>query len=55
MIEIIPTILKKDFKQVKKGIQKVQDYVNWIQLDIMDGIFVDNETWNNPNDFNYSF
>jgi len=50
MIEIIPTILKKDFKQVKQGIEKVQDYVNWIQLDIMDGIFVDNETWNNPND-----
>jgi ribulose-phosphate 3-epimerase len=26
----------------------VEEYVDWIQLDIMDGQFVDNSTWNNP-------
>ncbi len=49
-IEIIPTILVKSFKEVKEKIRKVEDYVNWVQLDIMDGVFVDNETWDNPKD-----
>lgn len=49
-MEIIPTILVKDFEQAKERIKKVEDYVNWVQLDIMDGKFVNNETWNDPND-----
>ncbi len=48
MTEIIPTILVKTFKQVKQRIKSVEPYVNWVQLDIMDGIFVNNETFNNP-------
>jgi ribulose-phosphate 3-epimerase len=49
-MEIIPTILVKTFKEVEQRIRKVENYVNWVQLDIMDGIFVDNETWRNPKD-----
>ncbi len=45
MIEIIPTILVKSFKEVEERIKKIENYVNWAQLDIMDGIFVDNKTW----------
>jgi len=48
--EIIPTILVKTFKEVKEGIKAVEKYVNWVQLDIMDGIFVNNKTWHNPKD-----
>lgn len=48
--EIIPTILVESFKEVKEKIEKVEGYVNWVQLDIMDGVFVNNETWNNPKD-----
>lgn len=48
MIEIIPTILVKSFSEAKKKIKKVEDYVNWVQLDIADGIFVNNETFNEP-------
>ena len=44
-IEIIPTILAKDFNEVKERIKAVEKYVGWVQLDIMDGIFVYNETW----------
>lgn len=44
-IEIIPTILVKTFKEVEERIRAVESYVNWVQLDIMDGVFVDNETW----------
>ena len=49
-IEIIPTILVKTFSEVKERIRAVEKYVQWLQLDIMDGIFVDNETWRNPGD-----
>jgi len=45
MIEIIPTILVKNFKEVKERIKQVKRFVNWIHLDIMDGIFVNNKTW----------
>jgi ribulose-phosphate 3-epimerase len=48
--EIIPTILVKTFDEAKEKIKLVENYVNWVQLDIMDGIFVENITWNNPDD-----
>ncbi len=48
MNEIIPTILVKSFKDVEQRINSVEPYVNWAQLDIMDGVFVDNQTFNNP-------
>lgn len=43
--EIIPTILVNTFKEVEKEIKAVEKYVNWVQLDVMDGVFVNNETW----------
>jgi len=43
--EIIPTILVDNFKEVEAKIKAVEKYVNWVQLDIMDGVFVNNETW----------
>jgi ribulose-phosphate 3-epimerase len=48
--QIIPTILVKTFKEVEEKIKAVENYVDWIQLDIMDGIFVNNKTWDNPID-----
>ncbi len=49
-IEIIPTILVKNFEEVKEKIKQVENLVDWVQLDIMDGVFVNNETWDNPKD-----
>lgn len=51
MIEVIPAIIAKDFKELKEKIFKVKPYSKWVQLDIMDGNFVPNTTWNKPNDF----
>ncbi|MCX6730037.1 MAG: ribulose-phosphate 3-epimerase [Candidatus Portnoybacteria bacterium] len=48
--QIIPTILVQTFKEVEEKIRLVEDYVEWVQIDVMDGIFVKNTTWNNPND-----
>lgn len=50
MIEIIPAIIAKDFNDLEMKIRKVEPYLDWAQLDVMDGIFVDNTTWNNPSD-----
>jgi ribulose-phosphate 3-epimerase len=43
--EIIPTILVQTFDEVKEKIEAVKDSVEWVQIDVMDGIFVYNETW----------
>lgn len=47
-IEVVPTIIAQDFEELKEKLKKVESYVSWVQLDVMDGQFVDNATWNNP-------
>lgn len=49
--EVIPAILAYNFDEVAdkiKRIKKEAPTVLWAQLDIMDGKFVPNITWNNP-------
>ncbi len=48
MVEIIPTIIAKDFEDLQKKVKLVESSVQTVQLDIMDGVFVPNQTWNNP-------
>jgi len=48
MVEVIPAILSKTYSEVEEKIRKVEPYVSWVQLDIADGVFVPNVTWNNP-------
>lgn len=50
MAEVIPAIIAKDFEELKKKIAIVEPYTEWVQLDVMDGDFVPNQTWNNPQD-----
>jgi ribulose-phosphate 3-epimerase len=50
MAEIIPAIIAKDFQDLKNKIKIVEPYVQTVQLDIMDGIFVSNETWRAPDE-----
>lgn len=52
MPEIIPAIISKDFTDLEKKIKLVESYVQTVQLDIMDGIFVPNETWRTPQELN---
>lgn len=47
-MEVIPAILAKTFSELKEKIRQVESYVNWVQLDILDGNFAPNLTWNNP-------
>ena len=48
MAEIIPAIIAKNFDELHDKIKQVERFADWTQLDIMDGKFVPNETWNNP-------
>jgi ribulose-phosphate 3-epimerase len=50
--QIIPTIIAKSFDEVKEKIELVEPFVETVQLDVMDGIFVRNSTWQNPEDLN---
>lgn len=50
MTQIIPAIIAKDFQELKNKIKQIEPYVEWAQLDVMDGKFVENITWNNPSD-----
>jgi ribulose-phosphate 3-epimerase len=50
MPEVIPAIIAKNFDELKEKIELVEQYVKWVQIDVMDGDFVPNTTWNNPED-----
>jgi len=45
MIEVIPAVIAQNFQELEEKIRKVESYVDGVQLDIMDGKFVDNYTW----------
>ncbi len=44
-MEIIPSIIAKDFSDVKSKLTQLDGLVNWAELDIMDGVFVPEYTW----------
>jgi ribulose-phosphate 3-epimerase len=47
-MEIIPAIIAKDLEDLKNKIYLIKNHTDWVQLDIMDGIFVENKTWDEP-------
>lgn len=51
MLEIIPSILEKDFSEVKKKIKLVEQLVDWVQIDIADGELVENSVMLDPAPF----
>ena len=44
-MQIIPAIIGKDFDEVKKKIKRIEGLVEWIQVDVMDGIFTEALSW----------
>lgn len=45
MAEVIPAIIVKNFTQLQEKVSLVKEYVNVVQVDIVDGVFVHNTTW----------
>ncbi|MFH0818537.1 MAG: ribulose-phosphate 3-epimerase [Patescibacteria group bacterium] len=48
MTKVIPAILENNISDIKQRIAQVKDYVDLIHLDVMDGDFVPNTTFNDP-------
>ncbi len=48
MVEILPAILEKTFEGVREKAERLSGVVSRAQLDIADGIFVPEKTWNQP-------
>lgn len=48
MVEIIPAFLTKDEKEFRRKIEAVTDLCDTIQIDVMDGKFVNNATFADP-------
>jgi len=51
MLEVIPGILEEDLTVIKRKLLKAAPYVEWVQIDLADGILVDNETFSDPQAF----
>lgn len=52
-MEVIPAINEKIFEEVVKKIKIAEEFLPadaWIHIDVADGIFTPNKTWNNPDD-----
>lgn len=50
MLEIIPAINAEDWETVNSRIEAISSYADWVHLDVADGKFTKNVTWNNPDD-----
>ena len=44
-MEIIPSIIADNFEEVKTRLIRVEGLIDWIELDIADGVFVPSFTW----------
>ncbi len=44
-MEIIPAVMPKSFDDIREHVEKVFEYVDYVQLDLMDGNFVEAKSW----------
>lgn len=51
MVEVIPAILEQDFNEIEKKIRIVEDFSEWVQIDIADNSLVPNTTFLDPAPF----
>jgi len=50
MAEIIPAVIPKSFHELEEKVKLVDACVETVQIDVMDGIFVNNKTWDKLED-----
>lgn len=47
---VIPVINETNFEEIKRKIKLIEPYCEWVQIDIADGIFTPNKTWQNSSE-----
>ena len=45
MIEIVPAIMEDSIEEIREKVEKVKGSVSSVQLDLMDNVFVENQSW----------
>jgi len=45
MVEIIPAVMPETFKQLQSDVGRVRGVADWVQIDVMDGMFTDSISW----------
>lgn len=50
MAEIIPAIIAENYKELEEKVKAVEGLCEWVQVDVMDGKFVLQRTFNRPAD-----
>lgn len=50
MPKIVPTIMATSFVELRTKYELVAPYVDEVQIDVMDGVFVPSESWRTPED-----
>lgn len=50
-IKVLTSLIETDLESIKQKIALVEPYLDLVQIDVMDGIFVPNVTINNPEKF----
>lgn len=48
MVQVIPAVLEKTLEDIREKVERIRPYTDIIQLDVMDGMFVPNTTYNTP-------
>lgn len=51
MLEIIPGILETEWNEIEKKLELIKPFASTVHIDIIDGKFVDNTTFLDPNPF----
>jgi len=44
-MEIIPSIIAKEFSEIKDKISHLEGLTNWVEIDVIDGLLASNLTW----------
>ncbi len=44
-MQVIPAILEKEYQKAQEKIEKVKNYTNWVQIDVVDGFFAPGKTF----------
>jgi ribulose-phosphate 3-epimerase len=45
MVEIIPAIMPKSYNELRDKVSQVVHFVDYVQVDLMDGKYINNTTW----------